>query len=360
MRGVGLPVPDPAATHPPRPPAHLPACPPITHRAGNPPYLEDVCSGDSGGPLFSKGRTAAADVLLGLTSYGLPCDTKRTAGEPGVYTDVAAIRPWVDAAVACLLDPAKCSDRGERPLPPPPPGWMRRRWQEAGWPPGSAADEPAGAGAPTPTACAPPPINRSAWRPSGHRLQQRDLHAARRQARPDAGRERCSGGLLLRRRHAACPPISPALPPVLARLPTSPADPPTHAPTAAQLLAATGPQAFELKGQLSYGPRLGTTALSYLGLTWGEASQVYLSKGQLTGAIGFKPVKPGASAALAGGRMTVARQVVSPGDGWWSSRVAEGHAWMPPLLSGARSPLVPHTLPPSPFLCRTGSRAAWT
>lgn len=113
-------------------------------------------------------------------------------------------------------------------------------------------------------------------------------------------------------------------------------------PAAAQLLAATGPQAFQLKGQLSYGPRLGTTALSYVGLTWGEASQVYLSKGQLTGAIAFKPVKPGTSATLVGGRMTVARLVVSDERAGWMR--GGRRAWMPPLLT-APPTLVAHALP---------------
>ncbi|MFJ1754148.1 serine protease [Kitasatospora sp. NPDC088134] len=48
----------------------------------------DACQGDSGSPLVHDGRLAA------LVSWGYGCGR---SAYPGVYTDIAELRPWIDA-----------------------------------------------------------------------------------------------------------------------------------------------------------------------------------------------------------------------------------------------------------------------
>jgi len=50
----------------------------------------DSCQGDSGGPLAV--RNGAGWVQVGLVSWGDGCGDP---GFPGVYTEVAAVRPWI-------------------------------------------------------------------------------------------------------------------------------------------------------------------------------------------------------------------------------------------------------------------------
>ncbi|WP_425413960.1 S1 family peptidase [Saccharospirillum impatiens] len=59
----------------------------------NPTLGKDSCQGDSGGPLFS------GSVQLGIVSWGAAC-----ASANGVYTDVAAMRPWINAASRNILN----------------------------------------------------------------------------------------------------------------------------------------------------------------------------------------------------------------------------------------------------------------
>ncbi|KAI3427263.1 hypothetical protein D9Q98_007196 [Chlorella vulgaris] len=71
------------------------------------------CSGDSGGPLFVRGKTAAQDVVVGLVSWSnkdvdRPCTTL-----PGVLTDVSVVRPWIDAALRALTVPLTGSVQGD-------------------------------------------------------------------------------------------------------------------------------------------------------------------------------------------------------------------------------------------------------
>ncbi|WP_394168970.1 trypsin-like serine protease [Saccharospirillum alexandrii] len=55
---------------------------------------KDSCQGDSGGPLFIDGGPQ-----VGIVSWGAAC-----ASANGVYTDVAAMRPWINAAARNILD----------------------------------------------------------------------------------------------------------------------------------------------------------------------------------------------------------------------------------------------------------------
>lgn len=52
--------------------------------------LKDACNGDSGGPLMVEGR------LVGIVSYGEDC---ARPDYPGVYTEVAHFRDWIDQKI---------------------------------------------------------------------------------------------------------------------------------------------------------------------------------------------------------------------------------------------------------------------
>lgn len=69
------------------------------------PNGEDSCDGDSGGPLFLNGGTAANDLVVGLVSYGIVCGS----GPPGVYARISAAREWIQASV---LDLPGCVNGG--------------------------------------------------------------------------------------------------------------------------------------------------------------------------------------------------------------------------------------------------------
>ena len=56
---------------------------------------KDACTFDSGGPLFRRGAGAEA-VQFGIVSFGSGCGRR---DKPGVYTRVAAHRPWIDSTL---------------------------------------------------------------------------------------------------------------------------------------------------------------------------------------------------------------------------------------------------------------------
>lgn len=68
--------------------------------AGSPQFHADTCQGDSGGPLYLGGKTAANDTVYGIVSWGIGgC----ASSYPGVYTDVARMRNWIDSGIKALL-----------------------------------------------------------------------------------------------------------------------------------------------------------------------------------------------------------------------------------------------------------------
>ncbi|GLW58035.1 serine protease [Kitasatospora phosalacinea] len=58
--------------------------------AADPKGHMDACNGDSGGPLLQD------NTLVGVISWGLGC---ASPGKPGVYTDVAKFRTWIDTTI---------------------------------------------------------------------------------------------------------------------------------------------------------------------------------------------------------------------------------------------------------------------
>ena len=61
----------------------------------------DACEGDSGGPLVCDLEVAGSQppTLCGLVSWGLGCGR---SGYPGVYTEMAAFRTWIDETTMLL------------------------------------------------------------------------------------------------------------------------------------------------------------------------------------------------------------------------------------------------------------------
>lgn len=58
--------------------------------------IVDSCHGDSGGPLLTETPNGHWNAI-GIVSYGFKC---AVPGHPGVYTNVAAYRPWVEHVMA--------------------------------------------------------------------------------------------------------------------------------------------------------------------------------------------------------------------------------------------------------------------
>eukprot|EP00873_Tetraselmis_striata_P007482 jgi/Tetstr1/427746/TSEL_017868.t1 len=67
----------------------------------------DACAGDSGGPLLVRGQhDSADDIQVGIVSFGVGCADERY---PGVYTDVATMRPWIEERLAAWGLALPCS-----------------------------------------------------------------------------------------------------------------------------------------------------------------------------------------------------------------------------------------------------------
>jgi secreted trypsin-like serine protease len=66
----------------------------ITLCAGDFDELDDSCTGDSGGPIVIRGNTnsSAADVQVGITSYGFGCANPEL---PGIYARTSYVADWI-------------------------------------------------------------------------------------------------------------------------------------------------------------------------------------------------------------------------------------------------------------------------
>ena len=63
--------------------------------AGYPQGGTDTCQGDSGGPLMVRNGSNQF-ILAGITSFGIGCARPDI---PGVYSEVASLTAFIDAAV---------------------------------------------------------------------------------------------------------------------------------------------------------------------------------------------------------------------------------------------------------------------
>lgn len=84
--------------------------------SGNPKVFNKsvTCQGDSGGPLFYL-PAAETFTQIGLVSYGVT----GCVGQPNVFTNIAQLRPWIDATMKELLGPPRPPPPSPQPRPPP-------------------------------------------------------------------------------------------------------------------------------------------------------------------------------------------------------------------------------------------------
>lgn len=81
---------------------------------------KDSCNGDSGGPLFIRGKNANEDIQVGIVSFG---DTSGCAvpDYPGVYTRVSTYTKWIQDTICqnSKYKPPTCTN-GNPPTPTKP------------------------------------------------------------------------------------------------------------------------------------------------------------------------------------------------------------------------------------------------
>lgn len=86
---------------------------------GYPHARADACSGDSGGPLIvPRSSCSREDVAAGMVSWGDACVRGAAGMNPGVYTDLTMVQPWIAATVKRLTNstlplptPSTCTAR---------------------------------------------------------------------------------------------------------------------------------------------------------------------------------------------------------------------------------------------------------
>jgi len=74
---------------------------------------EDACKGDGGGPLACQDPVTGQYVLTGITAFGIGCGQKDV---PGVYADVQALLPFVEAVVAGSYNPNTFNQQQQQPV----------------------------------------------------------------------------------------------------------------------------------------------------------------------------------------------------------------------------------------------------
>lgn len=57
---------------------------------------KDLCTGSGGAPLVCSDLESETFVQAGIVSWGIDCGKE---GIPGVYTDVAKLRGWIDEEI---------------------------------------------------------------------------------------------------------------------------------------------------------------------------------------------------------------------------------------------------------------------
>ena len=84
---------------------------PVSFCAGVPQGGIDSCQGDSGGPIVvNRGGVV---TQLGIVSWGIGC---ARPGKYGVYSDIAALRDWVDSVVVLNADNVSVGYNANQPV----------------------------------------------------------------------------------------------------------------------------------------------------------------------------------------------------------------------------------------------------
>lgn len=86
----------------------------------------DTCTGDSGGPIIVPGDGNAADLQVGITSFGTGCGRQ---GFPGVYTRTSGFQKWLETKICSnsAYPPGFCPAIDETTPPPTRPQTLQSR-----------------------------------------------------------------------------------------------------------------------------------------------------------------------------------------------------------------------------------------